>query len=39
MLSLKEETMEFLLRHWHCILPVLAIVIVMLLQGRGKKKE
>jgi hypothetical protein len=30
--------MDFLLSHWHCIIPVIAIVIVMFLQGRGKKK-
>jgi hypothetical protein len=29
--------MEFLLSHWHCIIPV--IVIVVLLQGRGKKND
>jgi hypothetical protein len=25
--------------HWHCIVPAIAIMIVMLLQGRGKKKQ
>jgi hypothetical protein len=30
--------MGFLLSHWHCIVPAVAIVIVMFLQGRGKKK-
>ncbi|GHV93644.1 hypothetical protein AGMMS50268_41470 [Spirochaetia bacterium] len=29
--------MDFLLSHWHCIIPAIAIVIVMLVQGRGKK--
>jgi hypothetical protein len=31
--------MDFLLSHWHCIVPAIAIVVVMLLQGRGKKKD
>jgi hypothetical protein len=31
--------MEFLLSHWHCILPAAVIVIVMILQSRGKKKN
>jgi hypothetical protein len=25
--------------HWHCILPAAAIVIVMILQGQGKKNR
>jgi hypothetical protein len=29
--------MEFLLSHWHCILPVAAIVIVLLLRGRKEE--
>jgi hypothetical protein len=33
----KEEDMEFLLSHWHCILPAAAIVIVLLLRGRGEE--
>jgi hypothetical protein len=31
--------MEFLVSHWHCIVPVIAIAVVMLLWGRGKKDE
>jgi preprotein translocase subunit SecG len=31
--------MDFLSSHWHCIIPAIAIVIVVLLQGRGKKQE
>jgi hypothetical protein len=31
--------MDFLLSHWHCIIPAIAIAIVMLLQGRGNKKR
>jgi hypothetical protein len=31
--------MDFLLSHWHCIIPAVMIVIVMVLQGRGKKKQ
>jgi hypothetical protein len=31
--------MEFLLAHWHCIVPVIAIAAVMLLQNCGKKKQ
>jgi hypothetical protein len=31
--------MELLLSHWHCILPVAAIIIVMIVQGRGKKNK
>jgi hypothetical protein len=31
--------MEFLLSHWHCILPVIAIALVLLLRGRGGKKD
>jgi hypothetical protein len=31
--------MDFLLSHWHCIVPVLVIGAVLLLQGRGKKKD
>jgi hypothetical protein len=27
------------LSHWHCIIPAAAIVIVMIVQGRGKKKQ
>jgi hypothetical protein len=35
----RRKTMEFLLSHWHCIVPAAAIVAVMLLRGRGKKKQ
>ena len=31
--------MEFLLSHWHCIVPVIAIGLVLLLRGRGKKNQ
>lgn len=31
--------MDFLLSHWHCIIPAIAIVIVMLVQGRSKEKR
>jgi hypothetical protein len=31
--------MDLLLSHWHCIIPAIAIVIVMLLQGRENKKR
>jgi hypothetical protein len=31
--------MAFLLAHWHCIVPVIAIAVVVLLQNRGKKKQ
>jgi hypothetical protein len=32
----KGEIMDFLVSHWHCIVPLAAIVIVMLLRGRGR---
>lgn len=31
--------MDFLLSHWHCIVPVIAIGVVLLLQSRGKKNR
>ena len=31
--------MEFLLSHWHCILPVLAIFVGMLLMRRDKRND
>jgi hypothetical protein len=31
--------MEFLLSHWHCVLPAAVIVVVVLLQSLGKKKD
>jgi hypothetical protein len=29
--------MDFLLSHWHCVVPVVAIVVVLLLRGLGRK--
>jgi hypothetical protein len=34
----RRKTMEFLLSHWHCIVPILVIAVVALLH-RGKKKK
>ena len=31
--------MDFLLTHWHCVVPVLAIAAVLLLRNRGEKKD
>jgi hypothetical protein len=31
--------MEFLLSHWHCIVPVIAIAVVLFLRGRKNNKE
>ena len=31
--------MDFVLSHWHCIVPVIVIALVLLLQARGKKKD
>ena len=31
--------MGFVLSHWHCIVPVIAIAAVLLLQSRGRKKD
>lgn len=31
--------MQFLLSHWHCILPVLAIAAAMFFMNRGKPKK
>jgi hypothetical protein len=31
--------MDFILSHWHCIVPVIAIAAVLLLQNRGRKKD
>ena len=31
--------MDFLLSHWHCIVPVIAIAAVLLLQNRKKKED
>jgi hypothetical protein len=30
----KEDYMEFLLSHWHCIVPVIAIGVVIFLEAR-----
>jgi hypothetical protein len=35
----ERRTMDFLLSHWHCIVPVLAIAVVLLLQNRGRKND
>jgi preprotein translocase subunit SecG len=31
--------MDFVLSHWHCIVPAIVIVVVVLLQSRGKKNR
>jgi hypothetical protein len=31
--------MDFLLSHWHCIVPVLVIGAVLLLRGRDKNNQ
>ncbi len=31
--------MEFLLSHWHCILPAIAILVAVILMNRGKAKK
>jgi hypothetical protein len=31
--------MEFLVSHWHCIVPMIAIAVVMILRGRGGKNQ
>ena len=31
--------MGFVLSHWHCIVPVIAIAVVLLLQNRNRKKD
>jgi hypothetical protein len=30
--------MEFLLSHWHCIVPVIVIALVLLLRGRDGRQ-
>jgi sulfite exporter TauE/SafE/copper chaperone CopZ/plastocyanin domain-containing protein len=35
----RRKAMEFLLSHWHCIVPVAAIVLVMVLRLPAKKKQ
>lgn len=34
-----RNSMQFLLLHWHCILPAAAILISMVLMGRDKKTQ
>ncbi len=34
-----RNRMQFLLLHWHCILPAAAILISMVLMGRDKKTQ
>ena len=31
--------MNFLLSHWHCIVPVILIVVVLFIHGRAEKKN
>jgi hypothetical protein len=31
--------MDFLLSHWHCVVPMILIGAVLLLKGRGKKNH
>jgi purine-cytosine permease-like protein len=31
--------MEFLLSHWHCILPVAVIIIALFFMNRGNEKD
>jgi hypothetical protein len=31
--------MQFLLTHWHCVVPVLAIAALVLLRNRAKKMK
>jgi hypothetical protein len=31
--------MDFLLSHWHCIVPLVAIAVVMLLRNQKDKKK
>jgi purine-cytosine permease-like protein len=33
------KLMQFLLSHWHCILPVLAIVAAIFFMNRGESKK
>jgi hypothetical protein len=37
--QLRRKMMEFLLTHWHCIVPVIAIAAVLFLRGRNKKRD
>jgi hypothetical protein len=36
---MEEIIMEFLVSHWHCIVPLIAIAVVMFLRGRDRKKD
>jgi len=31
--------MQFLLSHWHCVLPIVAIVIAVIVMGRDSSKK
>jgi hypothetical protein len=31
--------MDFLLSHWHCIVPAILIAVVLLVQNKGKKNQ
>jgi len=31
--------MQFLLSHWHCVLPIVAIIIVVVVMGRDPSKK
>jgi hypothetical protein len=35
----RKKTVEFLLSHWHCIVPGVAIVLVMFLRERRKNHD
>jgi hypothetical protein len=35
----EKNMMEFLQAHWHCLLPLIAIALVLLLHGLGGKKD
>jgi hypothetical protein len=37
--GIEGDDMDFLLSHWHCVVPAGIIVIVMLLLGRGRKRQ
>jgi purine-cytosine permease-like protein len=34
-----DKMLQFLLSHWHCILPVLAIVAAIFFMNRGESKK
>jgi hypothetical protein len=31
--------MDFVLSHWHCIVPAILIAVVLLMKNRGKKNQ